>query len=151
VQQYDDQSRSARASRVTGGTRGRQYRESILTSGGPVSQFEKKTQPSAAAPSHTTQVSLLGNRAALQKEPKATEQVAYLLRQIQKKGQIFLPLEQVKDPNSHLMFKENKQPPEDNAGVVVFSKNGFVSVAKDKNQLTNFISNDQYIEDGVTN
>ena len=62
-----------------------------------------------------------------------------------------MPLEQVKDTNSHLMFKENKHPPEDNAGVVVFSKNGFVSVAKDKNQITNFISNDQYIEDGVTN
>lgn len=62
-----------------------------------------------------------------------------------------MPLEQVKDPNSHLMFKENKNPPENNAGIVVFSKNGFVSVAKDKNQITDFISNDQYIEDGVTN
>jgi hypothetical protein len=31
------------------------------------------------------------------------------------------------------MFKENKNPPENNAGTVVFSKNGFVSVAKDKN------------------
>jgi len=49
------------------------------------------------------------------------------------------------------MFKENKNPPENNAGIVVFSKNGFVSVAKDKNQITDFISNDQYIEDGVTN
>lgn len=45
VQQYDDQSRSAKASRVTGGTRGRQYRESLLTSGGPASDFEKKAQP----------------------------------------------------------------------------------------------------------
>jgi len=44
-----------------------------------------------------------------------------------------LPLESVKDPASHLMFKENKNPPENNAGIVVFSKNGFVSVAKDKN------------------
>jgi hypothetical protein len=60
-----------------------------------------------------------------------------------------LPLEQVKDPNSHLMFKENKNPPENNAGVVVFSKNGFVSVAKDKNGITDFISNDDYILDGV--
>jgi len=151
VQKYDDQSMSAKASRVTGGTRGKPYHESLLTSGGPASQFDKKTPASVAPQSQTTQVSLLGNRAAPQKEPKATEQVAYLLRQIQRKGQIFLPLEQVKDPNSHLMFKENKHPPEDNAGVVVFSKNGFVSVAKDKNQITNFISNDQYIEDGVTN
>lgn len=42
VQQHDDQSRSAKASRATGGTRGRQYRESLLTSGGPASDFEKK-------------------------------------------------------------------------------------------------------------
>jgi len=32
----------------------------------------------------------------------------------------------------------------------VFSKNGFVSVAKDQHGITDFISNDQYIEDGVT-
>ena len=77
------------------------------------------------------QVSLLGNRDVAQTEPKATEQVAYLLRQIQKKGQIFLPLEQVHEKNSTLVFRENKCPPENNAGTVVFSKNGFVSVAKD--------------------
>ena len=46
----------------------------------------------------STQVSLLGNKNIIQKEPKVTEQVAYLLRQIQKKGQIFIPLENVKDP-----------------------------------------------------
>lgn len=62
-----------------------------------------------------------------------------------------MPLEQVKDPHSHLMFKENKNPPENNAGVVVFSKNGFVSVAKDKNGITDFITNEQYIDDGVVN
>ena len=57
----------------------------------------------------------------------------------------------MKDPNSNIMFKENKNPPEDFGGVVVFSKNGFVSVAPDKNGITDFISNEQYIEDGVTN
>lgn len=62
-----------------------------------------------------------------------------------------MPLEQVKDPTSHLMFKENKNPPENNAGVVVFSKNGFVSVAKDKNGITDFISNTDYMWDGVNN
>ena len=49
------------------------------------------------------------------------------------------------------MFKENKNSPEDFGGVVVFSKNGFVSVAPDKNGITDFISKEQYIEDGVTN
>ena len=50
-----------------------------------------------------------------------------------------------------MTFKENKNPPEDFGGVVVFSKNGFVSVAPDKNGITDFISNEQYIEDGVNN
>ena len=73
------------------------------------------------------------------------------MRQIQKKGpQVFLPLERVKDPNSHLMFRENKKPPEDHGGMVVFSKNGFVSLARDKNGQTDFISNEEFIEDGVT-
>jgi hypothetical protein len=49
-----------------------------------------------------------------------------------------------------MMFRENPNSPEDFTGMVVFSKNGFVSVAKNKNQITDFISNDQYIEDGVT-
>ena len=62
-----------------------------------------------------------------------------------------MTLEQVKDLHFYLMFKENKNPPENNAGVVVFSKNGFVSVAKDKNGITDFITNEQYIDDGVIN
>jgi len=87
-------------------------------------------------------VSLLGNRDVVQTEPKATEQVAYLLRQIQKKGQIFLPLEQVQEKSASLVYRENKNPPENNAGTVVFSKNGFVSVARDQHGITDFISND---------
>ena len=77
----------------------------------------------------TAQVSLLGNRQIVQTEPKATEQVAYLLRKIQKKGQIFLPLEMSKDRTAARVFEENRSPPEDSAGTVVFSKNGFVAVA----------------------
>lgn len=84
-------------------------------------------------PSKPMQVSLLGNREVLQAEPKAAEQVAYLLRQIQKKSQIFLPLEHVKDKSSALVYRENRAPPENSAGAVVFSENGFVSVAADPN------------------
>ena len=131
---------------MTRGWGSRENKDSVVAS-----RFEQKTHSSIVPKSQMTQVSLLGNRDIAQTEPKATEQVAYLLKQIQKKGQIFLPLEADNDPNSSLVFKENKNPPENNAGVVVFSKNGFVSVAKDKNGITNFISNDQYIEDGVTN
>lgn len=108
-------------------------------------------EQSALSGTKHMQVSLLGNRDVVQGEPKATEQVAYLLRQIQKKGQIFLPLELVKDKAAALVYRENRSPPENSAGTVVFSKNGFVSVAGTQNQRTDFISNDQYIEDGVTN
>lgn len=55
------------------------------------------------------------------------------------------------EKSASLVFRENKNPPANNAGTVVFSKNGFVSVARDQHSITNFISNDQYIEDGVTN
>jgi hypothetical protein len=48
-----------------------------------------------------------------------------------------------------MIFKEHRNPPDNNSGCVVFSKNGFVSVAKDSNQMTTFISNDDFIEEGV--
>jgi hypothetical protein len=86
AQNYDDQSLSAAGSQLTRGTRGNQYRDSVMTAGPAESQFDKKTAVSAAPKSQTTQVSLLGNRQVAQQEPKATEQVAYLLRQIQKRG-----------------------------------------------------------------
>lgn len=122
----------------------------VATNRGSASYATQPTSPTEDQ-SKNIQVSLLGNKHVVQKDVKATEQVAYLLRQIQKKGpQVFLPLERVKDPNSHLMFRENKKPPEDHAGMVVFSKNGFVSLARDKNGQTDFISNEQFIEDGVT-
>ena len=40
-------------------------------------------------------------------------------------------------------------PPPNHAGVVVFSKNGFVTVGKDKNAISDFKSNQQFIEEGV--
>lgn len=44
-----------------------------------------------------------------------------------------------------------KNPPENHAGIVVFSKNGFVAVGKEKNAQSNFISNQEFVENGVTN
>ena len=94
-------------------------------------------------------VSILGNKNVNQKNPNATENVAYLLQQIQKKGQIFVALEKNEQEESNMIYKEHKNPPDNNSGAVVFSKNGFVSVAKDQNQMTTFISNDDFIEEGV--
>jgi hypothetical protein len=89
------------------------------------------------------QVSLLGNKHVAQKDPKAAEQVVYLLRQLQKKGpQVFLPLKRVKDPDSQFVFTENKKPPEDHGGMIVFSKNGFVTLGKEKNATADFVTND---------
>jgi len=40
-----------------------------------------------------------------------------MIRKNGDKQKHFIPLEVNKDPNSHLMFKENKNPPENYAGV----------------------------------
>ena len=47
------------------------------------------------------------------------------------------------------MYKEMKNAPDNHAGIVVFSKAGFVTVGKTKNATSNFISNEEYIVDGV--
>jgi len=49
------------------------------------------------------------------------------------------------------MYKEMKNAPEDHSGTVVFSKNGFVVVGKEKNATSDFISNEQFISEGVNN
>lgn len=47
------------------------------------------------------------------------------------------------------MYKEMKNAPVNHAGIVVFSKAGFVTVGKTKNATSNFVSNEDYIVDGV--
>ncbi len=47
------------------------------------------------------------------------------------------------------MYKEMKNAPDNHAGIVVFSKHGFVTVGKAKNATSNFISNEDYITEGV--
>jgi hypothetical protein len=49
------------------------------------------------------------------------------------------------------MFREMKNPPINHAGIMVFSKNGFIKVGKEKNATSDFISNKQFIENGVNN
>ena len=48
-----------------------------------------------------------------------------------------------------MIFKETKNPRVVEQGNVVFSKNGFLKIAATKNQLTDFISKEQFIVDGV--
>lgn len=43
------------------------------------------------------------------------------------------------------MYKEMKNPPKNHAGIVVFSKQGFVTVGREKNATSDFISNEQFI------
>ena len=47
------------------------------------------------------------------------------------------------------MYKEMKNAPENHAGIVVFSKEGFVTVGKERNATSDFISNEQFINNGV--
>ena len=51
--------------------------------------------------------------------------------------------------NLGYQFTEMKNPPANHAGVVVFSKQGFVTVGKEKNATSDFISNEQFIQTGV--
>ena len=44
-----------------------------------------------------------------------------------------------------MIFKETKNQKIVESGNVVFSKNGFLKVAKNKNQMTDFISKEQFI------
>jgi hypothetical protein len=76
---------------------------------------------------------------------KASEQVANLLQKVQKKDKIFIPL---KSTGSQ-QFNEVANPPVNHAGMVVFSSQGFVSVPKQKGQESDFVSNEQFINDGV--
>lgn len=55
-------------------------------------------------------------------EPKATEQVAFLLKEAQRKDKIFIPLERAPEVDSSLMYKEMKNAPDNHGGIVVFSK-----------------------------
>jgi len=54
-------------------------------------------------------------------------------------------LEKSTDVSSGYMYKEMKNPPENHAGIVVFSKQGFVTVGKEKNATSDFISNEEFI------
>jgi hypothetical protein len=47
------------------------------------------------------------------------------------------------------MYKEMKNAPDNHAGIVVFSKQGFVNVGRQKNATSTFVSNEQFITDGV--
>ena len=50
--------------------------------------------------------------------------------------------------SSHL-YKEMKNAPDNHAGIVVFSKQGFVTVGRAKGATSNFISNEEFITEGV--
>ena len=43
------------------------------------------------------------------------------------------------------MYKEMKNAPDNHAGIVVFSKQGFVTVGKEKNATSDFVSNEDFI------
>ena len=51
------------------------------------------------------------------------------------------------------MYKEAANTEQVHSGQIVFSKHGFVKLAKDnqKNAITEFVSKEQFIEEGVDN
>jgi hypothetical protein len=79
------------------------------------------------------------------------EQVTSLLNKVKKtKEQVFLPLEMYSNPNgAGFILKEARN--QDEVGDLVFNKEGFVSMAADKNGVTDVISRDEVIQQGVEN
>ena len=82
---------------------------------------------------------------------KLKEVSVFLCSNSNLEDKIFIPLERAPEVDSALMYKEMKNAPDNHAGIVVFSKQGFVTVGKQKNATSNFVSNEQYINEGVEN
>jgi hypothetical protein len=51
-------------------------------------------------------------------------------------------LRKINDESRGQIFEEVKNPPMNNAGTIVFSKAGFVTVGKEKNAPSEYISHD---------
>lgn len=83
--------------------------------------------------------------------PRAVEQVSQLLKQLhQDKNKVFIPLQaESLNHGQAMIFKETKNPKEVEPGNVVFTQQGFLKVAKDRNHLSEFVSKEDFIEDGV--
>jgi hypothetical protein len=77
--------------------------------------------------------------------------VAFLLKEAQRKDKIFIPLERAAEVDSALMYKEMKNAPDNHGGIMVFSKQGFVTVGRAKNATSNFITKEDFIKEGVNN
>ena len=84
-------------------------------------------------------------------QQKAVDQVASLLNRVKKdKDQVFIPLELERtNALGGVDFKDAKNQEECRGGQVVFTQNGFISLAAGKNQQTEVLRKEQYITEGV--
>ncbi len=77
--------------------------------------------------------------------------MANLLTEAQRKEKIFIPLE--KNPNAETeggyLYQEAKNANQNHAGNIVFSKQGFVQVGKERNQTSDFTSHEDFIQIGM--
>ena len=86
-----------------------------------------------------------------EQQPRAVEQVAYLLKQLQKdKDKVFVPLDSyvaaVKATTKPgVVLHESRQPDRVLPGNLVFSQNGFVKLGSNRKATTDFISKEDYI------
>lgn len=74
-----------------------------------------------------------------------------LLNRVQKnKDQVFIPLELEQDKSiGGVNFRDAKNLEEVHGGQIVFTKNGFISLAPTKNQVTEVVTKETYIQEGV--
>ena len=100
------------------------------------------------------------NFPAVTEHPRPVEQVAYLINKLNvdtslATGKVFIPLDHFPATTKStikegVVFKEAFNQDRVLPGNMVFTHKGFIKIAKDKNEPTEFISKEQFIDEGVT-
>jgi len=77
--------------------------------------------------------------------------VASLLSRVKKdRTKVFIPLENEQNVDeSGLVFKDAKNQDEVASGGIVFTQGGLISLTKNKKQVSEFVSKETYIQEGV--
>lgn len=81
---------------------------------------------------------------------KTTQNLCDLMNQANKR--IFIPIKKIQEDESEYetkIFKEEPHPPMNHEGTIVFSKQGFITVGKGRNQPSDYISHDNFVLEGI--
>lgn len=87
-----------------------------------------------------------------QYDNNTTKQVAELMHLANTTNRIFIPVkkaEKDEDDPTDSIYTEEKDPPMNHEGTVVFSKQGFIKVGKGRHEPSDYISHDNFILNGI--